>query len=467
MLEVVLLKFKKCGFLLSLVTIVCFAFPVLASADSDILSGKKDRYGQAGNLTDNNMSTMLDITRDVEFEFDEPMDISGYSFTTSSQQFSLRMYSYGKLALFEDGTKEKSNLNLKAITSILISPKSNQIVRAWDFKVFGKKYVEVLDDISNITEKVDIDKVTFNWNNPNKSSFTGVKVYRNGSYLTTIGANTLTVNNLESNTDYTFKFVASYGSKEANGVTRKIRTLVDPKKIPPSDVKELKVSDIKEKSLKLDWKNPTEFNFDGTKIYKDGKLLSTVGKDSSSYEVNDLNAGSPYEFKVTSINKLGGETKGVVVKASTKMPVLSPPKSVSISPQDGGLTISWDSVDEKFLKGYNVYIDGKKVNDSPVHSNKLRVNNLDNGKEYKIQVSAVNKDSVEGGLSNVKSEIPSNTAIDYDEFKLPFTVFDLLTSSVSLLGVIGGFLLLAIAIIWFRPLKELIVKAVRREKDKK
>ncbi|MFH4180160.1 hypothetical protein WDA55_19055, partial [Acinetobacter baumannii] len=44
MLEVVLLKIKKCGFLLSLVMLICFALPSFASAEVkevSILQGKK------------------------------------------------------------------------------------------------------------------------------------------------------------------------------------------------------------------------------------------------------------------------------------------------------------------------------------------------------------------------------------------------------------------------------------------
>ncbi|WP_050282580.1 hypothetical protein, partial [Streptococcus pneumoniae] len=81
---------------------------------------------------------------------------------------------------------------------------------------------------------------------------------------------------------------------------------------------------------------------------------------------------------------------------------------------------------------------------------------------------AVNKENAEGEKSKGISEKPSSDALEVEyDVKMPFSPLDLLTSSISLLAILGGFVLLSIVIYWFRPLKELIVKAVRREKDKK
>ncbi|MEK4899844.1 fibronectin type III domain-containing protein, partial [Bacillus sp. FSL R5-0811] len=137
-------------------------------------------------------------------------------------------------------------------------------------------------------------------------------------------------------------------------------------------------------------------------------------------------------------------------------------------PQNGKLVIAWNGVSSPYLQGYNVYIDGKKINDKPLTSSKLAVNSLENDKSYKVQISAVNKNDVEGEKSKEVSEKPSSSALEVEyDVKMPFSPLDLLTSSVSLLAILGGFVLLSLAIIWFKPLKELIVKAVRKGKEKK
>ena len=73
-----------------------------------------------------------------------------------------------------------------------------------------------------------------------------------------------------------------------------------------------------------------------------------------------------------------------------------------------------------YLQGYNIYVDGKKINDKPLTYNKLIVKNLENDRSYKVQVSAVNKNDVEGEKSKEVSEKPSSSAleVEYDVKKV-------------------------------------------------
>ncbi|PEV92557.1 hypothetical protein CN425_27600, partial [Bacillus cereus] len=112
--------------------------------------------------------------------------------------------------------------------------------------------------------------------------------------------------------------------------------------------------------------------------------------------------------------------------------VIPPPENVFLTPQSGKMVIAWNDVNSPFLKGYNVYIDGKKINDEPLTSSKMIVKNLENNKSYKVQISAVNKNDVEGEKSKEVSEKPSSSALEVEyDVKMPFSPLDLLTSSVS------------------------------------
>ncbi|PEY76065.1 fibronectin type III domain-containing protein [Bacillus cereus] len=235
-----------------------------------------------------------------------------------------------------------------------------------------------------------------------------------------------------------------------------------------SNVKDLKAS-LDGSKVKLSWMNPEgEENFTGVKIYQDNKNIATLDKPATSYVVDNLKLSTKYTFKVTSLDTNKIETSGITTSIETSTPMLDPPNKISLVSQDKSLIISWDDVKSPYFKGYNVYIDGKKVNSELLTKTKLNVKGLENGKSYKVQVATVNTKGVEGAKSKEVSESPSANAltVEYD-VKMPFSPLDLLTSSVSLLAILGGFVLLSIAIIWFKPLKELIVKAVRREKDKK
>ncbi|MEM5666505.1 fibronectin type III domain-containing protein [Bacillus toyonensis] len=163
-----------------------------------------------------------------------------------------------------------------------------------------------------------------------------------------------------------------------------------------SDVSNLKATPEMNK-VTLNWKNPVgEENFKGLKIYQGKQIIANLDNKTTSYVVNGLDASKDYSFTVKSIDQNGGETKGTSVNATTLMPVIKPPENVFLTPQDKKIVIAWDDVNSPYLQGYNVYVDGKKINDKPLTSSKLIVKNLENDKSYKVQVSAVNKNNVEG-----------------------------------------------------------------------
>lgn len=212
----------------------------------------------------------------------------------------------------------------------------------------------------------------------------------------------------------------------------------------------------------LNWKNPEgEENFKGLRIYQGNQVIANLDNKTTSYVVNGLDASKGYSFTVKSIDQNGGETKGTSVNVTTLMPVIPPPENVFLTPQSGKMVIAWNDVNSPYLKGYNVYIDGKKINNEPLTSSKMIVKNLENNKSYKVQISAVNKNNVEGEKSKEKSEKPSSNALEVEyDVKMPFTPMDFLKTSLSFLGLIGPFVLLALAIIYHKRLIEMIKKSL-------
>lgn len=216
-----------------------------------------------------------------------------------------------------------------------------------------------------------------------------------------------------------------------------------------------------EKEILFKWTNPTEDDFVGIKVYKDGKILETLNKNVNSYVAKELEADKTYEFKFTSLDSKGVETKGVSKSVRTLMPVLNPPDNVFLTPQSGKMVIAWNDVNSSYLKGYNVYIDGKKINDKPLTSSKMIVKNLENNKSYKVQISAVNKNDVEGEKSKEKSDKPSSNALEVEyDVKIPFSPMDFLKTSLFFLGLIGPFVLLALAITYHKRLAGMIKKSL-------
>ncbi len=227
-----------------------------------------------------------------------------------------------------------------------------------------------------------------------------------------------------------------------------------------TDVENLKAeADLNQ--VTLSWDNPDTPKFAGVNIYRDKQPIGKLDKTKNSFVVKGLKEAEEYGFTVKAIDENGFETSGVTKKVRTKMPVIPPPENVFLTPQSGKMVIAWNDVNSPYLKGYNVYIDGKKINDEPLTSSKMIVKNLENNKSYKVQISAVNKDDVEGEKSKEKSEKPSSNALEVEyDVKMPFTPMDFLKTSLSFLGLIGPFVLLALAIIYHKRLIQMIKKSL-------
>lgn len=216
----------------------------------------------------------------------------------------------------------------------------------------------------------------------------------------------------------------------------------------------------------LNWKNPEgEENFKGLRIYQGNQIIANLDNKTTSYVVNGLDASKDYSFTVKSIDQNGGETKGTSVNTKTLMPVIKPPENVFLTPQDKKIVIAWDDVNSPYLQGYNVYVDGKKINDKPLTSSKLIVKNLENDKSYKVQVSAVNKNNVEGEKSKEKTDKPSSDALEVEyDVKMPFGVKDVIDVAMILLLIVAPLTLLGLAFIYHKPIITFLYNAIQNKK---
>ncbi|MHA4074686.1 fibronectin type III domain-containing protein [Bacillus cereus] len=222
------------------------------------------------------------------------------------------------------------------------------------------------------------------------------------------------------------------------------------------------------KKVTLSWENPANSsNAKSTKLYQDGKEIKTfnLSDNITSYVADNLEEGKNYTFKMSVIDTKGRETNGITKSIRTLMPVIDPPKSVFLTPQDKKIVVAWDDVKSPFLKGYNVYVDGKKINKEPLTSSKLIVKNLENDKTYKFQVSAVNKIDVEGKRSEEKTETPSSDALEVEyDVKMPFGLKDVIDVAMMLLLIVAPLTLLGLAFIYYKPIVTFLYNSIQKKK---
>ncbi|MGD6893344.1 fibronectin type III domain-containing protein [Bacillus mobilis] len=381
------MKFKKCGFLLSLVMVICFSIPGFASAEVvDLLEGKQGLWKENNNKILVNMTDGNENTRDAIFGDNPVIFDLGDSFTVDKYDVN---YS-GK----------KSNVDSTGINVVFYDK---------DFKL--------------------IKGIRFYWSHTEKiDNVRYVGIYYN--YLNPL---------------HVFDF-------KVYGKTDKV-----------TNVENLK-AEVDSTKVNLSWVNSDSPKFSGVKIYQDGKFIAKVDKSVNSYVVKNLELAKSYNFKVTSLDQDGFETSGVSTSASIGMPVLPPPEKVFLTPQNKKMVIAWDDVRSPYFKGYNVYIDGKKVNDEPLYSSKLVVKDLENNKSYKVQVSTVNKANVEGQKSKVKEDKPSSDALEVSyDVNIPFSIKDVVGAVMVFLAIVAPLILLGFALRLYKPFIKIIYGSIRNK----
>ncbi len=82
------------------------------------------------------------------------------------------------------------------------------------------------------------------------------------------------------------------------------------------------------------------------------------------------------------------------------------PNGLVGEPSDSQFNIMWDQNTETDLDGYNVYVDGVKINNTVISTTNYTLTNLYNGQEYNIYITAVDIYGNESLPSHIVTAIP-------------------------------------------------------------
>ncbi|MEI4719191.1 fibronectin type III domain-containing protein [Bacillus cereus] len=297
------------------------------------------------------------------------------------------------------------------------SPNELEVRRLFVFVDDGK-----VSDVTDLKAKADINKVELTWKNPVEDGFNGVNVYQDDVLITTLdkSATSYNVGNLKDNTMYRFKVSSLDGGKvETKGVETSVKTLLDPKKVPPGPVSSL-VAEPTDKTVKLKWKKPSDDDLAGYKILENGKKIAEIGLEEE-FTVKNLEPLTEYNFGVVAVDKDKNDSSAVnlSVKTLEEKDDVPPhvPSNVFAKPSNGALIASWDKVSDKDLSGYNVYLDGKKINSNLISSTNFTIKNLENNRKYKVQVQAVDRSGNASELSLSAFGTPDTNTIPIIESK--------------------------------------------------
>ncbi|HHT7057344.1 TPA: fibronectin type III domain-containing protein [Bacillus cereus] len=441
------MRIKKCFAIFSVMMIMCLSvLPSFVKADSNNLfegivavDNKGKKYPE---ITDGNLNTysviqpqatsservLFDLGKKakpkmITYKFNKPVP-------NDSLYFSLVALPYNDVI-----TVNLKKGELEGSLDLTSYYNSSQALRngvdGFSLRYYGSVPLEVSDmkllanlpvsEISDLNAVEGVNDVNFTWKNPIDEKFTGVSIYKENEFLKTVNKseNSYKVEGLEANKNYNFKFVAIYGDEKSQGVQKVVKTLIDPKTVPPSPVSSL-TAEPTDKTVKLKWKKPKDDDLAGFKILQNGKQVAEIGLEEE-FTIKNLQPLTDYTFGVMAVDRDKNDSSPVNLSVKTleekdeEPPHV--PSNVFAKPSNGALIATWDKVSDKDLAGYNVYVDDKKVNSNLVSSTNFTIKNLENNRKYKIQVQAVDRSGNASALSLAAYGTPDEKTLPIIESK--------------------------------------------------
>lgn len=166
------------------------------------------------------------------------------------------------------------------------------------------------------------------------------------------------------------------------------------RRVPPV-VKDFSVLDVKEHSALLKW-SFVEKGIGVKKIHlydADKVLVQSFSNDVFTHKLIDLKSGANFKYFISLEDEKGNksEYQSLSFKTLESKDIDPPavPTIIRVSTGDMLLDLLWNPNLEKDVAGYDLYLDGLKVNKSLIKNTRYIVDNLQNGKEYKLELVAV------------------------------------------------------------------------------
>lgn len=232
----------------------------------------------------------------------------------------------------------------------------------------------------------------------------------------------------------------------------------EPEPDPP-DYNDLEVSNLSyvadETSITLNYQYSSSLSH--VKIYRDDELIADQYTDRT-YIDSGLGNGQTYIYRITTVDQYGNESQGKSITVTTTA-IPSPPANVTVTAMNEALRVNWKKNSETNVTGYNIYMDGSKVNQQLISTNSYVIDGLENGQTYAISVTALNNNGKESDHSTISLGTPNEKGMA--TVKLPFSLNALSISIANWFGslweVIAFCVSIPLAFYLGHKVKELIV----------
>jgi fibronectin type 3 domain-containing protein len=172
-----------------------------------------------------------------------------------------------------------------------------------------------------------------------------------------------------------------------------------------------------EATVNLSWIASTDAGsgIKGYNVYRNNAKITPTPISGTSYADTGLTVATTYSYQIAAVDNADNESaRTAVVSATTWTPPDTTPPAVPTGlaavGADGQVTLSWVTVVDIDLAGFNLYRGGSKVNSALIGKTVTSYNDtgLTNGTQYSYQISAVDTSGNESALSAVVQAIPTD-----------------------------------------------------------
>lgn len=185
-------------------------------------------------------------------------------------------------------------------------------------------------------------------------------------------------------------------------------SIQDTDTTPPADVTNLKTS-VSTTKIDLTFTQPTDADFNNTKIYLNGVLKATLDKTTNFYSITNLAPNTSYDIKLTTIDNSGNESKGITATVQTLQ--LLNVTNLNLMSSTNSLLAQWiNPIDSEFI-GNDLYLNGNFITSLDKDATSYNFTNLNPNTSYTVKV--VSKFS--GGYSSTGQTATAKTTIPLAE----------------------------------------------------
>ena len=234
-------------------------------------------------------------------------------------------------------------------------------------------------------------------------------------------------------TGYTVRVTAvdAAGNESGRSTAATFTTLTTVDTEAPSVPTNVSVTDVTQTGAKVTWSASTDnVGVAGYNVYVNEAKVNEELVAGTEFALTDLTEATEYTVRVSAVDAAGNESARSEATTFTTLESEKPapekpaaPTNVKISEiKHTKALVTWDPVLARAaVEGYNVYLDGEKVNATPVKETRYELTGLKVGTKYNVAVTAVNE---EGTESEITEEVEETFITMADMEKLNKTAED-------------------------------------------